>query len=335
MGMNGKIRVIQYGIGPIGIKMMQYLGERTSLELVGAVDIDPAKIGKDVGELAGLPGPLGVTVSGKASDLLGRLEADAVVLTTSSSLDQIKPQVLEILSYGKNVVSSCEELMYPWLTQPDTAEEIDRAAKASGVSVLATGVNPGFLMDFLPLVMTGVCKDVRKVTVERIQNAQFRRLPFQKKIGAGLTLEEFNARAEKGVLRHVGLTESIHLIATGLGWELDKAEDVLSPVIAEKRIKTEDLVIEPGQAAGVNQVGKGFVNDEEVITLYFEAAVGAAESRERILIEGTPSIDLTIKDGVNGDVATCAILANAIPVVVDAAPGLRTMADVRAIACRP
>ncbi len=335
MGMNDKVKVIQYGIGPIGLKMLQYAAERPSLEIVGAVDIDPAKVGKDVGELAELSGPLGVTVSGNASELLGKVDADVVILTTSSSLEQIKPQVLEILSFGKNIVSSCEELMFPWLTQPEVADEIDRAAKNNEVSVLATGVNPGFLMDFLPLVMTGVCKEVRKVTVERLQNAQFRRLPFQKKIGAGLSLEKFSARSEQGVLRHVGLIESIHLIASGLGWELEKAEDILSPVIARERIETPDLVIEPGQASGVNQIGKGFVNGEEVITLYFEAAVGAAESRERILIEGTPNIDLTIKNGVNGDVATCAILANAIPVVVDAAPGLRTMADVRAIACRP
>lgn len=334
MGMDGKIRVIQYGIGPIGIKMIQYMAERTSLEIVGAVDIDPAKIGRDIGALAELPGPLGVTVSGSASDLLARVEADVVVLTTSSSLELIEPQVLEIVSFGRNVVSSCEELMYPWLTQPDVAEAIDRAARQSGASVLATGVNPGFLMDFLPLVMTGVCREVRKVTVERFQNAQFRRLPFQKKIGAGLSIEEFNARAQAGVLRHVGLVESIHLIAAGLGWDLEKAEDILSPVIAEERIETADLTIEPGQAAGVNQVGKGYLNGHEVITLLFKAAVGLTESRERILIEGAPSIDLVINNGVNGDVATCAILTNAIPVVVDAAPGLRTMADVRAIACR-
>jgi 2,4-diaminopentanoate dehydrogenase len=334
MGMDKKIKVIQYGIGPIGIKMLQYVTERPSFEIVGAVDIDPAKIGKDIGDLAGLSGPLGVTVSGNAPELLARVDADVVVLTTSSSLEQIKSQVLEIVSFGKNIVSSCEELMYPWLTQAETAETIDLAAKKNNVSVLATGVNPGFLMDFLPLVMTGVCREVRKVTVERIQNAEYRRLPFQKKIGAGLSLEEFNARARDGVLRHVGLTESIHLIASGLGWELDKAEDILSPVVADKKIQTADLIIEPGQAAGVNQIGRGYVNDEEVITLVFEAAVDAQDPRERILIEGTPKIDLTIKDGVNGDVATCAILTNAIPVVLEAAPGLRTMADVRAITCR-
>jgi 2,4-diaminopentanoate dehydrogenase len=334
MQIDEKIKVIQYGLGPIGIKMLQYVAERPSLEIVGAVDIDPAKIGKDLGELAELSAPVGVVVSGNAAELLGQVDADVVVLTTTSSLEQIKSQVLEIVSFGKSVVSSCEELMYPWLTQPEIAEAIDLAAKQNQVSVLATGVNPGFLMDFLPLIMTGVCRDVRKVTVERVQNAQYRRLPFQKKIGAGLSREAFNAKAQEGVLRHVGLIESVHLIAEGLGWELDKAEDILSPVIADRRIETEELTIEPGQAAGVNQVGTGYVNEEPVITLYFEAAVGLPESRERILIEGTPNIDLTIKDGVNGDVATCAILTNAIPVVVDAAPGLRTMADVRPIVCR-
>jgi hypothetical protein len=281
MRMDKKIKVIQYGIGPIGIKMLQVVAERPFLEIVGAVDIDPAKVGRDIGELAGFPSPLGVPVSGSASELLARVDADVVVLTTSSSLEQIKPQVLEIVSSGKNVVSSCEELMYPWLTQSEIAEAIDLAARKNNVSVLSTGVNPGFLMDFLPLVMTGVCRDVRKVTVERLQNAEYRRLPFQKKIGAGLSLEEFNARAREGVLRHVGLIESIHLIASGLGWELDKAEDILSAVVAEKRIETSDLTIEPGQAAGVKQVGKGFVNDREVITLYFEAAVGLPDSRER------------------------------------------------------
>ncbi|NTV43846.1 MAG: hypothetical protein HGA63_11160 [Syntrophobacteraceae bacterium] len=171
------------------------------------------------------------------------------------------------------------------------------------------------------------------MTVERIQDARVRRLPFQRKIGAGLTLEEFNAKAKEGILRHVGLTESIHLIASGLGWQLDKVEDILSPVVAEKKLLAGNLAIEPGKTVGVSQIGRGFKNGKEVITLVFKAAVGESNPRERILIEGTPKIDLVISDGVNGDVATCAIMANAIPVVVEALPGLRTMADVRALPC--
>jgi 4-hydroxy-tetrahydrodipicolinate reductase len=317
------------------MQSVQYIAERSTCRIVGAVDKDPAKIGCDVGDLAELPAPLGVKVAGDAAEVLRDLEADVVVLTTTSSLARIKAQILEIVSYGKNIVSSCEELMFPWITQPEIAREIDEAAKRENVSVLATGVNPGFLMDFLPLVLSGVCRNVRKVTVERIQNAASRRLPFQKKIGAGLTIDEFHARVQEGTLRHVGLTESIHLIASGLGWTLDKTEDILAPVVSEVGFATDELSIPPGHASGVSQVGRGYRKGEEVITLVFRATVGEPDSHERIVIEGAPPIDLFIRDGVNGDIATCAIMTNAIPVVAQAPPGLRTMADIRTISCTP
>ncbi len=335
MGIAVPLRVIQYGIGPIGMQSVQYITERSTCQIVGAVDKDPAKIGRDVGELAGLSAPLGVTVSGNAAEVLRDLEAQVVVLTTTSSLVRIRPQILEIISYGKNVVSSCEELMYPWITQPGIAREIDEAAKRENVSVLATGVNPGFLMDFLPLVLTGVCRNVRKVTVERIQDAACRRIPFQEKIGAGLSLDEFNARVADGTLRHVGLTESIHMIASRLGWTLDKTEDIIHPIISETGLDTGQRSILPGHVRGVNQTGRGYRHGEEVISLMFRAALGEEGSHERIFIEGTPPIDLFIAGGVNGDVATCAIMTNAIPVVAQAPPGLRTMADISTITCIP
>jgi len=329
--MNKKIRVVQYGLGPIGCRSVQYLTERGHFDLVGAIDSDRQKLGVDVGDLAELPGQLGLRVTDDATNLLREVEAEVVVLTTTSSLEQIRPQVLEIVSCGKNVVSTCEELMYPWLTSPSLAKEIDFAAREQGVSVLSTGVNPGFLMDFLPLVMTGVCRDVEKVTVERIQDAQFRRLPFQKKIGAGLTEREFEERVRAGNLRHVGLTESMHLLASGLGWRLDKTEDIIEPVIASREVATANLTIEPGMALGVSQIGKGYVGSEEVITLIFRATIGEPEPRDRVLIQGTPSIDMAIEEGVNGDTATCAIIVNAIPVVIQAPAGLRTMADINPI----
>jgi 4-hydroxy-tetrahydrodipicolinate reductase len=329
--MNKKIRVVQYGLGPIGCRIVQYLTDRSHLELVGAIDSDPQKVGVDVGELAELSEPLGLRVTDDSTSVLREVEAEVVVLTTTSSLEQIRPQVLEIISCGKNVVSTCEELMYPWLTSPKLAEEIDLAAREQGVSVLSTGVNPGFLMDFLPLVMTSICRDVKKVSVERIQDAQFRRLPFQKKIGAGLTVQEFEDRVGTGNLRHVGLTESMHLIAAGIGWNLERTEDIIEPVLASREVVTADLAIEPGKALGVNQIGRGYVGDNELITLIFRATIGEPDPRDRVLIQGTPSIDMTIEEGVNGDTATCAIIVNAIPVVIQAPAGLRTMADINPI----
>jgi len=329
--MDNKIRVVQYGLGPIGNKITQYLLERDSVQIVGAIDSDPTKLNLDIGELAGSPAAYGVCVTDNPKKLLSKVDADIVVLTTTSSLEDIKSQIIEIVSFGVNIVSTCEELSHPWLTNPEIADEIDVAAKMSDVTVLATGINPGFLMDFLPLAMTGICRDVKKVTVERIQNAQFRRIPFQKKIGAGLTVEQFNDKVKEGTLRHVGLTESIHMIAHKIGWKLDKTEDIINPVIATDKVTTADLTIEHGKVTGVNQIGRGYVENKEVITLVFKATVGEPNPRDRIIIEGTPDIDMTIKDGINGDIATCAIIANAIPAVIKAPAGLKTMANIETI----
>ncbi len=331
--MKNKIKVIQYGLGPIGLKVARYISERQSIEIVGAIDIDKEKVGKDLGILAGLNNNLGVVISDNAKNVFQSTKADAVILTTTSSLEKIKPQVLEILSYGLNIISTCEELTHPWLTNPSMANEINEAAIKNNVSVLATGVNPGFLMDFLPMAFTALCKDVKKVTVERIQNAQYRRVPFQRKIGAGLTPSQFQKKKEEGTLRHVGLTESVQLIASKLGWKLDSTEDIIEPVIAENNVTAGELKIEKGNALGVKQIGKGVKDGKEVISLIFVAAVGQPEPRDRVIIDGNPKIDTTIKDGVNGDVATCAITVNSVPTVIEAKPGLRTMADIEPVSC--
>lgn len=328
-----KLRVVQMGMGPIGLRVTEYLAEREGVAIVGAVDIDPAKRGRDVGTLAGLPAPLGVAVTDSLDEALGGGRADAVVLTTTSSLAKTAEQVLALLPYGVDIVSSCEELSYPWLTDPVLAARLDDAAKAAGVSVLGTGINPGYLMDFLPLVATGVCRRVDRVRVERFQNAAFRRLPFQKKIGAGLSPAEFDRKVADGSLRHVGLTESVQMIAATLGWTLDRTEDIIAPVIAETAVTAGELAIPAGHALGVSQTGRGFVGGEEVITLAFRATIGEPEVRDRVVIEGVPGLDMSFAGGVNGDVGTAAILVNAIPAVVRARPGLRTMADIEPIVC--
>ncbi len=331
--MNPKTKVLQYGLGPVGNRITEYLAERNDFEIVGAIDSDPAKMGVDIGELSGLPQPLGVLIRNDPGVVLGETNPDIVVLTTTSSLKQIQPQIMEIVGHGINVVSTCEELSYPWITNPQIAREIDQAAKEQNVSVLSTGVNPGFLMDFLPVTLSGVCRDVRRIRVERIQNAQSRRIPFQRKIGVGLTVEQFYEKVREKTLRHVGMTESIQMIAARMRWVLDKTEDIVEPVIAEYGVTTADFTIEPGMAIGINQVGRGYVNGEEVITLVFKAALGVADARERIVLEGSPNIDMKIGGGVDGDIATCAICVNAIPVVICAAAGLRTMVDIESIAC--
>ncbi len=327
-----KIKVVQMGLGPIGCKQTQFLAERQDIKIVGAIDIDPAKIGKDLGALAGLP-PLGVKVSGDMSRVLGKGGIDVVVLTTTSSLSVTAEQLFQLLPYGVNVISSCEELSYPWGTKPALAAKIDTLAKKKKVVVLATGVNPGFLMDYLPVVLTGVSRSVRKVTVERIQDATFRRIPFQQKIGAGLTVAEFDLKVKAGTLRHVGLVESMHMIAASLGWKLDKAAEVITPIVAEKKVQTEGMTVEAGRVLGVQQIGSAVAGGKEVISMIFRAAIGEPGSRDRVIIDGVPAIDSCISGGVNGDIATCAVLVNAIPAMLQARPGLRTMVEIQPPHC--
>jgi 4-hydroxy-tetrahydrodipicolinate reductase len=175
--------------------------------------------------------------------------------------------------------------------------------------------------------MTGVCQKVERIRAVRVQDASPRRGPFQKKIGAGRTLEEFETLVASGTLKHVGLPESIAMIADGLGWELDDITESIEPVIATRQVKTDFVTVEPGQAAGVRQVGRGLRAGEELITLEFEAAVGGSESYDAVYITGTPNLEVVIKGGTHGDIATAAIAVNCIHRVVEARPGLLTMKD--------
>jgi 2,4-diaminopentanoate dehydrogenase len=322
-----KIRVLQVGLGPLGQKITRYLLERESLEIVGAVDTDLQKCGQDLGTFCGLPA-LDITIEESLEKAIEVCRPDIAVLTTVSDMKRITPQILSISGLGVSVVSTCEELSYPWDESPELSKQIDETARANNVAVVGTGVNPGFLMDSFPVVLTAVCQKVEEVKVSRIQNAQFRRLPFQKKIGAGLTLVQFEEKKQAGTLRHVGLTESIQMIAARLGWKLDRVEDILSPIVAQKEIRTDAMTIPAGDAAGVQQIGRGYVNGKECITLTFRASVGEPKPEDTIEITGEPNIVSTIKGGVNGDIATCAITINTIPQLLRAAPGLHTMVDI-------
>jgi len=318
------IRILLVGAGPLGINIYKYALERPELRITHVLDIDPALAGRDMGLHAGLA-ETGVPISPDV-DSFG--DIDVAILATVSDMEGITPQVLMLIEKGWPVVSTCEEMFFPLATSPGLAARIDAAARAKGVGVLATGVNPGFLMDALPAMLTGVCLHVERVEVRRYQDAQYRRVPFQKKIGAGLTLEAFEAKKADGSLRHVGLTESMQFIAHQLGWSVERTEDRIEPVIAGRMIQTEAMTIPQGHATGVRQTGRAWVNGEERIRLSFQASVGEPESYDEIEIFGTPHLRSRIMGGVHGDVATCSIILNACHSILRATPGLHTMADV-------
>ena len=324
--MSDKIRVIQYGLGPIGSAVARHVIERTGLELVGGVDIAPGKVGKDVGEAIGLGRPLGFVVAGKLAQVLAQTKADLVLHTTNSYFDLFKSQIIEILEAGLDVVSTAEELSFPWLAHPEQAAEIDAAAKRAGVTVLGTGVNPGFLMDCLPLGLTAICQRVDRIDVTRHMNASLRRGPFQAKIGSGMTVEAFNAKMAAGRMGHVGLPESVGMVFSTLGKKLARYESSVEPVVADEPVKTDFFEVQPGQVRGLKQVARGYTDEGEFLTLTFIAALGEENDGDTIKITGKPDLKVKLK-GTNGDIATVAIAVNAIRRVREAAPGLVTMRD--------
>lgn len=324
------INTVHLGIGPIGQKIVRYAVERGCFNIVGAVDPDADKAGKELGALCGI-GPLGITVSSNLNDAIKGKSAEVAIVTTVSGIISLESQVVELAKAKLHIISTCEELFSPWNTQPEVSRRIDEICRENGVVCLGTGVNPGYLMDFLPTVLAGVCQKVESVKVWRVQDAFVRRIPFQQKIGVGLTLEEFEAKKKGGTLRHVGLPESVDFIANRLGWKLGRNVETLEAVIADEDIDTGYKPISKGMNRGVHQVSRGFIGDREVITLTFTAAVGGRESYDQVEIGGEPAIQSKIAGGVNGDIATCAVTLNAVRAALEARAGLRTMGDIPAI----
>jgi 4-hydroxy-tetrahydrodipicolinate reductase len=321
------LRVVQFGLGPIGAACAAaVLERRPSLELVGAIDVDPAKAGADVGELLG-GASLGVKVSDDAERTLARARPDAVLHATSSFLDRVAGQLELCARHGAHVVSSTEELLFPWERHPVLAERLDALAREHGATLLGTGVNPGFVMDTLALAASGVCRELRRVEARRVVDAGLRRLPLQRKVGAGLSAAEFAARKQAGTLGHVGLVESLQLVAHGLRWPLERVDEELQPVPAAADRVTEHLALKAGDVAGIHHTARGFVGGVERISLDLRMYVGADDPLDRVLLDGDPPVDLRVHGGIFGDSATVAVLVNALPRVLEARRGLITMLD--------
>jgi 4-hydroxy-tetrahydrodipicolinate reductase len=324
-----EVKVILFGLGPMGRLIAKCVLEKKGLRAVGAVDVAKDIVGKDLGEILELEQKVGVTITDNAEVLISRIKADIAVIATSSSLKNVYPQIALCVKAGVNVISTCEELSYPYYKYPELSCEIDELAKKYGVTVLGTGINPGYLMDALPIVLTGPCQRVESIKVTRMMNSSTRRIPYQKKIGTGLTPEEFRKMIEeKKITGHVGLVESIAMIAAALGWQLDEIKEFPpAPVIAEKEIVTSFTTVKPGYVAGLESVAHGIRNGKPVIVLEFISHAAVEEEYDAVSIEGIPKIYEKIAGGVHGDLGTVAMVVNMIPKVLNARPGLFTMKD--------
>jgi len=324
-----KTRVVLYGVGAMGSRIAKFLLEKEGIEIVGAIDVAKDKVGRDLGDVLQIGRRVGVIVSDDCRKVLSKACANLVIHATSSRLKDVYPQIASLAEYGVNVISTCEELSYPFVIEPELAKKLDALGIKYGVTFLGTGINPGFLMDTLVIMLTGVCQKVNKIKAERVINAGTRRVPFQKKVGAGLSINEFKKKIEeKAITGHVGLEQSIGMIASALRWELDKIEvDPIEPVIAMKNVASEAVKVKRGDVSGMRQQARGVMKRRDVITLDFQAYIGVKEEYDSITIDGVPPIHQKITPCVHGDLATVAVIVNSIPKVMNAAPGLATMKD--------
>jgi 2,4-diaminopentanoate dehydrogenase len=321
------LTVVHSGLGPIGQGIARMLLQTEGVKIVGASDVSATKSGKDLAELLGLPKKVRIKVEPDGERFAKKAKADVAIVCTTSSAKNIKPLLTTLIQRKINVLTTCEELAFPTPATASLFKDLDKLARAKKVRVLSTGVNPGFAMDALALVLTAPCIKVQRVAVTRVVDAGTRRLSLQRKVGAGLNAHQFRRAVTEGHVQHVGLAQSVHMIAAALGWKLDKVEESIDAAIAPRDLDTDNLRIPAGATSGIKQHARGYRNGEAAVSLDLQMYVGAESPRDHVLIEGLPKIDMTVAGGIAGDVATAALVINSLPKLLAARPGMLTMLD--------
>jgi 2,4-diaminopentanoate dehydrogenase len=321
------VKVAQFGLGPIGIECLRLAAEKPWVQIVGAVDIDPAKVGKTLKDLAGIDRGGDARVYSGFAELWRHAQPQVVLHTAGSkaadSLEQMRPMAKE----GVSVVSSCEELLYPQLRAPQQTKELNALCHTSGSRIVGTGVNPGFVLDVLPVCLTGVCRGVRSIYGERVVNASTRRGPLQKKIGSGMPPDEFRELFRQGKAGHAGFQESLALIGHCMGWKFTETSETCEPVIADHDIRTDLFQVKKGLTCGLHQRAIGKIDGRTVVELDLKMYLDAKDPHDLVRVDGDPPVEALLKGGVAGDSATVAALINAVPRVLKAPPGVLLMTD--------
>ncbi|MBI3884690.1 MAG: dihydrodipicolinate reductase [Opitutae bacterium] len=322
-----KVKVAQFGLGPIGLESLRLAAAQPWMEIVGAADNDPAKAGRPLAEMTGLGSLDGLSVAPSLEEIFRDTQPDVILHTATSRARATLEQMRPALEVGVSVATTCEELVFPRLRVPDLFEEYHALCRHTGARLVATGVNPGFVMDLLPIGLTGVCRAVDHIRVERVVNATTRRRPLQAKIGSGQEAAAFRAKLQSGAAGHAGLRESLALVAHAMAWTLDEIREQSEPVVADRKLATEFFTVAAGQVCGVHQRVVGSVGPVEKISLELRMYLEALAPHDTIVISGRPGLHVTIAGGVAGDDATVASLINVVPRLLAAAPGLRLLTE--------
>lgn len=324
MNRNKTCTAVQFGVGPIGSRIVTAANNR-GVDFTGAIDIDPEKVGSDLGNVVGLEEELGVTITEDTDEALAE-EPDIVFHSTVSSLETASPQLESIMNAGANVISTSEELIYPWWDNNEVGKRLDKIANDNNVTCIGTGINPGFVMDTMAAVLSTPMQSVESVTIERVQDTAQRRKSLQQKVGAGVDTETFSKEIASKA-GHVGSTESVAMLASALGWKLTDIEETIEPVLAHQNVESEYTTVDSGDVAGIKQVALGQIEDKSVITLDLQMYNGASNPHDHINYDGRPDINITVDGGYHGDISTSAVITNVVPSLISADPGLATMID--------
>jgi hypothetical protein len=315
------VRVAIVGLGAIGREVLKAVQSKPGLSLVAVAD--PALVGQDAGEVSGV-GACGVKIVASAEEAFAG-EVDVALVLTASGVADLLPIVEAASLRGVDVISTCEDLAYADLATPDLARKVDARARAGGITVLGTGINPGFVMDRLPLTLAAACVRVDAVRVERVVDAAKRRGPLRAKVGADLTVAEFEAGVAARRLGHRGLPESCALVGLGLGVSFDEVRNTIEPVVTSAANPRAGIA--PGRVAGLRQSAVGLKGGREIVRLDLEMSVAAPDPHDRVIIAGDPPLDVLVQGGTHGDRGTVGTTVSAIPAVVTASPGLKTVLD--------
>lgn len=328
------VKVIIWGFGAMGSGMAKMLLKKKGVEIVGVCDRNKARVGKDIYEVLELErgDNKPVTITDNIVDIAKPGYADVALVATDSFTRNTFDKIKLLVEQKINVVSTAEEMAYPQAQEPELAKEMDRLAKENGVSILGTGINPGFVLDLLILALTGTCEEVDTIKAARINDLSPFGHAVMEEQGVGLTVKDFEEGVAKGkVAGHVGFPESIGMVAEGIGWQIDKIEQTREPIVTKVYRETKYAKVEAGNVAGCRQCGYGYSNGEIKIDMEHPQQILPEMERidtgDYIWIKGTPNINMQIKPEIPGGIGTIAMCVNMIPHVINASPGLKTMLD--------
>ena len=331
---NNPIKIAQFGLGPIGRSCARLVASRPDLTLIAGIDLDPSLYDCDAGTVSGCPEPLGARIYPTFEEMWAEVQPDVILHTAGSRATDSFRQCRPMLEKGLAVVSSCEQLLYPWHRAPEESDEIDDLCRRTGARILGTGVNPGFVLDLLPVCLTGVCREVHGVYGERVVNASLRRQPLQKKIGSGLEPEDFRALWREGKAGHAGFQESLLLVAHAMGWETGPVTETLEPVVTDRPIKTDHFEVLAGQTCGLHQRVTASTPSGQSIELDLKMYLDAPDPHDRLEVRGDPPVIAHLDGGVSGDIATVAAVVNSVGRLLASPPGLRLVTELPASAGR-